>query len=312
MITKNNFHPLRVWSYIYREVSAAAALSLAVAALEWQKPGLLPAVPFATVGLLGSALAIFVAFRNNAAYSRWWEARNQWAALLTASRSFARQTDACTRGQTMAGKVNEETAAAFRRELILRQAAFAHALRGQLRGVDVRDRLVSLLPPDELAQLRGASSPAVFLLQRQTMRVKEGMESGWLGAFDGMTLEPPLAACETVHANCAKLQDTPMPRQYAFFTRVLVWLFIVLLPLGLLGMLPAGGGQIWLVPLSVLVAATFSTLDRTGQALETPFANSVNDVPMTYLCELVERDLRESLGEKPSQPLPDGTSGYLW
>src|SRR5215212_574772 len=48
----------------------------------------LTTVPFSLIGL---ALAIFLGFRNNAAYDRYWEARKLWAELVHRSRTFARQ-----------------------------------------------------------------------------------------------------------------------------------------------------------------------------------------------------------------------------
>src|SRR6478609_1706933 len=41
--------------------------------------------------LIGVALSIFLGFRNNAAYERWWEGRKLWGALLNTTRTFARQ-----------------------------------------------------------------------------------------------------------------------------------------------------------------------------------------------------------------------------
>ncbi len=49
-------------------------------------------LPLIPLTLLGSALVVLVSFRNSSAYSRWWEARTLWGALVNSSRSFARQT----------------------------------------------------------------------------------------------------------------------------------------------------------------------------------------------------------------------------
>jgi putative membrane protein len=48
----------------------------------------LPALP---MSLLGSALVLFLSFRNNNAYNRWWEARTLWGAMVNASRSYGRE-----------------------------------------------------------------------------------------------------------------------------------------------------------------------------------------------------------------------------
>ncbi len=45
----------------------------------------------APFSLIGIALAVFLGFRNNASYDRWWEARKLWGQLLNESRSLTRQ-----------------------------------------------------------------------------------------------------------------------------------------------------------------------------------------------------------------------------
>ncbi|VVN20838.1 hypothetical protein PS862_04575 [Pseudomonas fluorescens] len=47
------------------------------------------ATPFT---LLGLSLSIFMSFRNNACYDRWYEARKAWGEMLVAIRSMIRET----------------------------------------------------------------------------------------------------------------------------------------------------------------------------------------------------------------------------
>ena len=80
------------------------------------------AIPFTIIGLLGTATAFIIAFRNQETYNRTWEARQIWGATMGASRSwvmmcrdFLDNRDKC-------------------RELIYRHFAWLTALRYQLRG----------------------------------------------------------------------------------------------------------------------------------------------------------------------------------
>src|SRR3978361_1037665 len=71
------------------------AVACAVVAAEQHWPELLSlhagVAPFPLVGL---TLSIFLSFRNNACYDRWWEARRQWGMLLVEMRGPARTTTA--------------------------------------------------------------------------------------------------------------------------------------------------------------------------------------------------------------------------
>ena len=48
-------------------------------------------IPFTPLGVMGTALAFFLAFRNNTSYDRWWEARKIWGGVVNYSRSWGRQ-----------------------------------------------------------------------------------------------------------------------------------------------------------------------------------------------------------------------------
>ena len=45
---------------------------------------------FATFGI---ALSLFLGFRNNAAYDRWWEARKLWGGLVADLRALPRELE---------------------------------------------------------------------------------------------------------------------------------------------------------------------------------------------------------------------------
>ena len=47
--------------------------------------------PSLPLTLFGTALALFLGFRGNSSYARWWEGRCLWGSMINASRSLARQ-----------------------------------------------------------------------------------------------------------------------------------------------------------------------------------------------------------------------------
>ena len=111
-----------------------------------------------------------------------------------------------------------------------------------------------------------------------------------------------------LQGKCERIKNTPFPRQYAYFSNVFVWVFIFLLPFGIVGEFADRGELIWItVPLSVVISWIFFTMESVGDASEDPFENFINDVPMTALCTTIEIDLKEMLGESdvPSPMAPD-------
>lgn len=55
----------------------------------------------------------------------------------------------------------------------------------------------------------------------------------------------------------------------------------------------------WLiVPVTLLVGFVFAAIDKSGSETEDPFfENEISDTPMSSICIVIERDLRQMLGE---------------
>jgi putative membrane protein len=267
------------------------------------------AVPFAPVGTLGAAVAIFTAFRINAANARWTEARVQWATIQNSCRVLTRQLVAATTNSVATGAAAPDAAAAYRHEMAARLVAFAYSLAARLRRPTEPVAIERPWPGVDVAA--DAVNPASLQLQSIAVRVKDGVREGLVGQFDPITLEPPLGALNAAATACERINHSPTPRQYDYFTRLAVAAFSTLLPLGLLGALPPTDAW-WAVPLTLVIAGVFIVLERVGAILDAPFANTVNDVPITAICRDIERDLLEQLDE-PNLPDPvPVVAGFLW
>src|ERR1700744_4484818 len=111
---------------IFPQVILVFVLSALVVVAHRVWPGLISGVAGTPFTLLGIALSIFLGFRNNACYDRWWEARKEWGRLVTAARDLARQT-------LMLEAKSEIASAGARARLLHLAAAFAQALVCHLR-----------------------------------------------------------------------------------------------------------------------------------------------------------------------------------
>jgi ion channel-forming bestrophin family protein len=312
VIVKRNLSPGKVLGYIWRPLAIAVGASVIALVLRRTIDGDRAQLPFAPVGTLGAAVAIFVAFRNNASYARWWEARTLWATIHNSARILARQIVASTDNALAAGTGGtSDEVLAFRTEQIHRVIAFAHATRTTLRGTQDWSDAERFLPSDETGRLAGAASAPNLVLQRLGVRLKDGVRSQIVGQFDPITLEPNLAALNGALASAERIKHTPTPRQYDYFTRVAVLAFAIVLPFGLASVVPTS--QDLLVPfLTVIVAGVFVVLERVGAVIDAPFENATTDIPMTAICRAIERDLLEQLGSTTLPPPLEPVDGYLW
>jgi ion channel-forming bestrophin family protein len=274
---------------VFPQILITVALSALVVWLHETRPGLLPAFNSAPFALFGIALSIFLGFRNNACYDRWWEARRHWGEVLAASRDLDRQT------LVLAG---EEGDAARRRVLILAMA-FSQSLVLHLRpGGDEQKALRWLAATDRESYAASRNKPhAVLRLMSATLA--EARRDGLLDDIPHQTLERTLATLEMVLAACERLRSTPIPFGYTLLLHRTAYLFCFLLPFGFANLLD------WATPLATgLVAYTFFGLDELGDQLEEPFGTRDNDLPIGALADQIELGLREALGESDLPPPP--------
>ncbi|MEH3062701.1 MAG: bestrophin family protein [Methylobacterium radiotolerans] len=238
--------------------------------------------PFTVVGL---ALSIFLSFRNNACYERWWEARKHWGNLIGEVRNLARALPAL---------LPEREAALQLRRL----SAFAHGLHARLRDLDEAAAVDRTSPGSDLS----GPNPTDSVLAAITRDLAALTRAGRLSDIQFGLLEARIEALSGVHTACERLANTPLPFAYTLLVYRTAWLYCLLLPVGLTGALG------WATPIVVaLVAYTFFGLDALGDELEEPFGTEPNDLPLDAMVRAVDRIVHHALGEPMPQALaPDG------
>jgi len=81
MYVRREVHPSVIWFFSKRAVCFFAVLSLVVYLLYAKLKLTAIALPFLPVATIGTAVAFYVGFKNNASYERLWEARKIWAEI---------------------------------------------------------------------------------------------------------------------------------------------------------------------------------------------------------------------------------------
>lgn len=310
MIVKNNLSPLRIAQYTRGPLSWAAAWSVAVPLAHSLTGWTWLMVPFAPVAAMIAALAIFVAFRNNASFARWSEARAAWQTMLVACRVLARQIVASADAAVAGGGVDRATADEFVGPLVRRLIALMQLGAAQVPGRPNDDEWVHYLPESEVATVRRSPDPVTRLLLAEGRQIKGAIRAGVLGQFDPIAMEPQLAALNTAAGVTERIRSTPTPRQYDFFTRRFVELLAVVMPMGILSLIP--GQPVVTAVLSLLLSGMFIMMAVTGAANDEPLVGAVTDIPVLALAREAERDLLDLLDVGTLPPPLAAVDGYLW
>jgi putative membrane protein len=168
--------------------------------------------------------------------------------------------------------------------------AYTHALRCHLRRQNPFPELERQLDPWLVSWLRTHSNVPAALLLRMGQEAKTLFEKGHLDSMRLTALDRSISELCNLQGACERIKGTPLPRQYEYFTRLLVGAYCLLLPFGLV----AGMGVF--TPLaSTLASFIFVSLESIGREIESPFENTVHDTPMSSLSRMIEINLRQSL-----------------
>jgi putative membrane protein len=257
----------------------------------------LTTIPFTLIGL---PIAIFLGFRNTAAYDRYWEGRKLWGEILLRARNLARQCNTLLAYPQPARARNGLDD--LRVRMVYRTIGYAHALRHYLRGSSPADDTRRFLLPAEWQQMGASSNPPDYLVQRMGLDLQQGLQEGRIDPCLVAAIDATVSAMAGAGASCERIKSTPIPFSYTLLLHRTAYLYCFLLPFGLVDSIG------FMTPVVVaIVTYTFFALDALGDEIEEPFGLEANDLPLDAICRSIEINLRESLEDvdipPPLQPV---------
>lgn len=297
-------------------------------------------LPWRPIALIGTAVAFILGFQNNAAYGRLWEARKIWGGIVNTSRTWGMKTRDMVSNEHADKAVSEDELGEHRKTLVYRHIAWLTALRHAMRQrkpweifeehstnrewsrlihiperiFELGDDLFHYLSDEEWHLVMEKNNKPTAILYLQSAHLKELKERKLLWDFSFLELENLLQEMFTLQGKSERIKNFPYPRQYATLSYQFVWLFVLLLPFGLIPEFAEigrsfadthpwiGNNFVWLgVPFSAAVSWVFHTTKRIGTVGENPFEGSSNDVPISTIARGIEIDLRQMLNEDPEE-----------
>jgi len=242
------------WSTVLRGLLPELAALLLWSCLAWWRHWTLTS---GAVGWLASPLALLLAFRVNAAVSRFNEGRVLWGRVIWATRDLALMLAAAPR-------ISHATCELCCRLLV----SFGWAVKATVRTegtTELSAVLETLLPPDALQVVTTARKPPLALLallRHATLRLR-------LPPAQMATLQDRISELTLCFGGMERILSTPLSPTYQRHTSRGIMLWLLLLPLGLIG---AGCTTLLKMCLvEVAIAYVMLGIDEIGIQIEQPF-----------------------------------------
>lgn len=280
-------------------------------------------IPWQPIALIGIAVSFYLGFKNNSSYDRLWEARKIWGGIVNASRTFTIMSRDFITNEFTEEKLSDKALHKIHKSIVYRHVAWLKALTYQLRvpkpwehtsEIDVNlrkeggihhdedhfEKLKPYISSTEYDYLMTKGNKASHLLSLQSKELLHLKLNGQIEDFRHMELEKMLGEFYTLQGKSERIKNFPFPRQYASVNYIFVWIFLILLPFGMLNIFSDNTHLhlSWLVlPLTMLVSWVFILMEMIGDYSENPFEGLYNDVPISSMARSIEIDIRQMLDE---------------
>ncbi|MEE9407528.1 MAG: bestrophin family ion channel [Polaribacter sp.] len=318
-------------------------------------------VPWLPLGVLGTAISFLISFKNNASYDRLWEARKIWGGIVNTSRSWTIMVKDFIDNTHAKNAFSEDELKNIKKKLVHRHIGWLTALRYQMRAdkpweshlksdkgnaefrenyylvcedtITIKEAIEPYLSEKEYNTVFAKGNQASQILGIQSSQLKDLMDKGLIEDFRHMEMMNILVELYTLQGKSERIKNFPYPRQYATLNYIFVWIFIILLPFGIMEGFEGIGIHIfedlashqshssfthqiqefiakhfvWFsIPFSALLSWVFHTMEKIGENSENPFEGGPNDVPITDLSRGIEIDIRQLIDDT------DIPEPYVW
>lgn len=229
--------------------------------------------------LLGVILSLMLVFRLNTSYNKWWEGRVAWGNLVNQSRSLASNLHA------LLPKDDLENRTFFASQI----SNFAYTLQSRLR--DVKNwHEIEPLGREYLACLQSTKNVPYRIATQMYERVEQKTKEGTFHPTDKQHLFSQLEMMINVMGMCERIKNTPIPFSHSSYIKTFILIYVLSLPLGIVGTL-----FYYTIPTVALIAYALVGVEVVSEEVEEPFGTEANDLPLLQLSRVIKHSVFEAL-----------------
>ncbi len=227
--------------------------------------------------LLGIVLGLFLVFRTNSSYDRWWEGRKLWGSMVNNTRNLAHKLNAFL----------DPADAENRRWFALMIPNFVYAVKEHLRyGV----KLSELEPVDDnfLPNMKSVRHVPNRISSMMYSRVNQLYKDKIISGDHLFLIDKELKEFADILGACERIKNTPIPYSYSMYIKQFIFIYVITLPMAFV----TTSGYLT-IPIVVLVTFVLLSVELIAEEIEDPFGRDINDLPTDELAEKITGSVRE-------------------
>jgi putative membrane protein len=228
--------------------------------------------------LLGIVLGLFLVFRTNSAYDRWWEGRRLWGGLVNSTRNLALKLN------TVLPKESAD-----RKWFAQMIGNFVFVTKEHLRdSVDYSE--LEFSDDEELRQLKRAAHKPNCIASALYKRTEDLFKANAITGFHLTNMDKELKDFVDLMGACERIKRTPIPYSYTMYIKKFIFIYIITLPFGFITTF-----GYFTIPTVLLVSYILLSVELIAEEIEDPFGKDINDLPTDELSEKIRANVREIL-----------------
>lgn len=229
--------------------------------------------------LIGIVLGLVLVFRTNTAYSRWWEGRMLWGALVNHSRMLAIKTH----GVLKADEMKE------RKFFAVGISNFARSMVTHLRKGTDRNELDHSVykDPEALHKVKHVPNEVISQMEKEYVDL---MNAGEINGEEYLVVNREMDGMIDALGGCERIRKTPIPFSYSMYIKKFIFVYVMTLPFGLLKEF-----HWWAIPAVMFIFYILVGIELIGEEIEDPFGTDVNDLDTDGLADTITDNVHEIL-----------------
>lgn len=232
------------------------------------------------LSLMGVILGIFLVFRCNTAYDRWWEGRKLWGEMVNNTRYLAMKIAAYL------PKKSVEKDWVFFSLMI---PNFAYATKEHLRKGTKMTELTfeTAAQKEHITQCEHKPNGINLLMCKRLNKLYEGK---YLTGDHLIILDKELKKFMDILGACERIKHTPIPFSFSMYVKKFIFIYSLIFPFAFV--LNFNYLSAFLTGFLFYVLAG---IDIISAEIEDPFGLDSNDLPLDGLCGSIKRNVQEIL-----------------
>lgn len=233
--------------------------------------------------ILGFTLSLFLVFRTNTAYDRWWEGRRLWGDLMNAIRNI------CIHLHSSLPIENESRRAYYGALMHL----FSISLKQHLQDKRLHTNHFEIFEEnnpifEDKTSILNSNHQPQSIVKFLLLALKADVRHGLFSIHDLELYRMEINKFMDVTGGCERIKNTPIPFTYSVFIKKFIFIYVMLFPI-------VYSTQLFfiIIPVTMFILYVLASIELIAEEIENPFNGDESDLPLDAIVKNIGKSTRE-------------------